>query len=136
MIECKYANLHTNSKKGGDYLTVDDSMKFGNLLARMIKEANLSHVKFYTALGIKKPYFYDIISGKVNPPPPDRQFAMLKILNPTEEQRALFFDLAAQERNEVPADIAEILKDKKLRSKLRQDIDYKNLLKNGDSKNE
>ena len=26
--------------------------------------------KFYTALGIKKPYFYDILSGKVNPPPP------------------------------------------------------------------
>ena len=59
---------------------VDDSMKFCNLLAQMIKEANLSNVKFYTALGIKKPYFYDILSGKVNPPPPDRQFAMLRLL--------------------------------------------------------
>lgn len=61
---------------------------------------------------------------------------MLNLLNPTEEQRELFFDLAAQERNEVPADIAEALKDKKLRKKLRKDIDYEKLLKNGDSKNE
>ena len=114
----------------------DNSIKFCNLLAQMIKEANLSNIKFYTTLGIKKPYFYDILSGKVNPPPPERQFAMLKLLNPTEEQRELFFDLAAQERNEVPADIAEALKDKKLRKKLRKDIDYEKLLKNGDSKNE
>lgn len=61
---------------------------------------------------------------------------MLNLLNPTEEQRELFFDLAAKERNEVPADIAEALKDKKLRKKLRKDIDYEKLLKNGDSKNE
>ena len=102
----------------------------------MIKEANLSNIKFYTTLGIKKPYFYDILSGKVNPPPPERQFAMLKLLNPTEEQRNLFFDLAAQERNEVPADIAEILKDKELCSELRKNINYKKILKNGDCKNE
>lgn len=117
-------------------MTVDESIKFCDLLARMIKEANLSNVKFYTALGIKKPYFYDILSGKVNPPPPERQFAMLNLLNPTEEQRELFFDLAAQERNEVPADIAETLKDKKLRKNLRKGINYEKLLKNGEFKDE
>ena len=102
----------------------------------MIKEANLSNIKFYTTLGIKKPYFYDILSGKVNPPPPERQFAMLKLLNPTEEQRNLFFDLAAQERNEVPADIAQALKNKDLCRELRNGIDYKRLLKNGEYKDE
>lgn len=102
----------------------------------MIKEANLSNVKFYTALGIKKPYFYDILSGKVNPPPSERQFAMLKLLNPTEEKRELFFDLAAQERNEVPADIAQCLKDKDLCRELRKGIDYEKLLKDGECKDE
>ena len=77
----------------------------------MIKEANLSNVKFYTALGIKKPYFYDILSGKVN-------------------------DLAAQERNEVPADIAKTLENKDLCRELRNGIDYEKLLKNGEYKNE
>lgn len=116
-------------------MIVDDNCKFCELLALLIKEANLSNVKFYTGLGIKKPYFYDILSGKVNPPPPERQFAMLKLLKPTEEQSALFFDLAAQERNEVPADIAEQLKDETIRSGLIKNIDYANLLKNGDNKN-
>lgn len=100
----------------------------------MIKEANLSNVKFYTALGIKKPYFYDILSGKVNPPPPERQIAMLQLLRPKPEQIALFFDLAAQERNEVPADIAQKLKNKDLCKQLRHDIDYEKLLKNGENK--
>ena len=102
----------------------------------MIKEANLSNVKFYTALGIKKPYFYDILSGKVNPPPPDRQFAMLQLLKPKPEQIALFFDLAAHERNEVPADIVQILKNEDLCRELRTGIDYEKLLKNGEYKNE
>lgn len=97
-----------------------NSIKFCDLLGQMIKEANLSNVKFYTSLGIKKPYFYDILSGKVNPPPPDRQFAMIKLLNPKPEQIELFFDLAAQERNEVPADIAQTLKNKDLCKKLQK----------------
>lgn len=117
-------------------MLADNSIRFCNLLAQMIKEANLSNVKFYTTLGIKKPYFYDILSGKVNPPPPARQFAMLKLLNPTEEQRELFFDLAAQERNEVPADIAEALKNRELCRRLREGIDYEKLLKNGEGKDE
>lgn len=117
-------------------MTVEDPIKFCDLLAQMIKEANLSNVKFYTALGIKKPYFYDILSGKVNPPPPNRQFAMLKLLQPKPEQIVMFFDLAAQERNEVPADIAQILKNKNLCKKLRNGIDYEKLLKNGEDKDE
>lgn len=86
----------------------------------MIKEANLSNAKFYTALGIKKPYFYDILSGKVNPPPPDRQIAMLRLLKPKPEEIALFFDLAAQERNEVPADIAKTLENKRFVQKIEK----------------
>lgn len=117
-------------------MTDDNSIKFCDLLAQMIKEAHLSNVNFYTSLGIKKPYFYDILSGKVNPPPPDRQFAMLELLNPKPEQIPLFFDLAAQQRNEVPADIAKILEDKELCRELRTRIDYQNILKNGECKDE
>lgn len=117
-------------------MTSDNTDRFCDLLAKMIKEAKLSNVQFYTELGIKKPYFYDILSGKVNPPPPTRQFAMLKLLNPEPEKITLFFNLAAQERNEVPADIAEALKNEQLRNELRKNIDYKTLLENGDKQND
>lgn len=52
-------------------MIVDDAWKCCNLIVQMIKEENLSNIKFYTALGIKDPYFYDSISDKVNSPPPD-----------------------------------------------------------------
>lgn len=117
-------------------MIVDDNRRFCDLLAQMIKKANMTNVKFYTELRIKKPYFYDILSGKVNPPPPDRQFAMLKLLNPTDEDATLFFDLAAKERDEVPADIAKKIKDESLKKQLRRNINYKELLKNGENKNE
>lgn len=108
------------------------SLKFGELLRQLIKEAGMSQSKFYEELGIGKPYFYDILSGKVNPPPPERQIAMLKLLQPKEEQIKLFFDLAAKERKEIPADIAKKLENKDLCKELRKSIDYEELLKNGE----
>ncbi|MEG0771633.1 MAG: hypothetical protein RR436_07040 [Clostridia bacterium] len=110
--------------------------RFCELLAKLIIKSEISKVKFYTAVGITKPYFYDILSGKVNPPPPLRQFAMIKQLKPTKEERLLFFDLAAKERGEVPADIAELLKDEKIMTKLRAEKEYKELFMNGENKDE
>ena len=116
-------------------MVIDSGYKFCELLTQMIRDASLSNVEFYTALGIKKPYFYDILGGKVNPPPPNRQFAMLKLLNATKEQSALFFDLAAKERGEVPADIANFLENKEICEDLRKKINYTTLLKNGGKQN-
>lgn len=79
---------------------------FGELLKQLIKEQNMTQYEFYTQLGIKKPYFYDIISGKVNPPPPPLQIRAMDILQADEETRIAFYDLAAKSRNELPADIA------------------------------
>ena len=51
---------------------------FGDYLRAMIKQAKMSQAQFYTAVKITKPYFYDILSGKVNPPPPEMQYTMIK----------------------------------------------------------
>lgn len=58
-----------------------DKKAFGNFLREMIKQAGISQSAFYSAVEITKPYFYDILSGKVNPPPPDVQYKMLENLN-------------------------------------------------------
>ena len=50
---------------------------FGNFLREKIKQSGISQSAFYSAVGITKPYFYDILSGKVNPPPPEIQYRML-----------------------------------------------------------
>ena len=134
MIVCKYVYLHTN-KRGDDLLSIDNSQRFCDLLDQMIKEANLKKVDFYTALGIKKPYFYDILSGKVNPPPSERQLDMIRLLKPSKEKMIAFFNAAALERGEVPVDIAIQLEKREIADNLRKNIDYEKILGNGDAKN-
>ena len=80
-------------------------------LREMIKQTGISQSAFYSAVEITKPYFYDILSGKVNPPPPDVQYKMLENLNLDEQQRNEFLNLAAEGRGEVPADIAKLIAD-------------------------
>ncbi len=80
---------------------------FGDYLKELIKVKGMTQIEFYTALGIKKPYFYDIVSGRVNPPPYSLQFKAMDILEADEQTREKFFDMAAQDRKELPADIAQ-----------------------------
>ncbi len=82
---------------------------FGDFLREMIRQSGSSQSAFYSAVEITKPYFYDILSGKVKPPPPDVQYKMLEHLTCTAAQRSEFFNLAATGRGEIPADIARLI---------------------------
>ena len=88
-----------------------DKKAFGNFLREMIKQTGISQSAFYSAVEITKPYFYDILSGKVNPPPPEIQYKMLEHLDVDEQQRNEFLNLAATGRSEIPADIAKLISD-------------------------
>lgn len=88
---------------------MNEEPRFGEYLKQLIKEAGLTQTDFYTQLGIKKPYFYDIASGRVNPPPPPLQFKAVEILHADEETKIRFFNLAAKERGEMPADITQMI---------------------------
>lgn len=86
-----------------------DRRAFGNYLREMIKQTGISQSTFYSSVEITKPYFYDILSGKVNPPPPEIQYKMLENLKVDERQRNEFLNLAAEGRSEIPADIAKLI---------------------------
>lgn len=79
---------------------------FGEYLKTLIKQANMTQTQFYTAVGITKPYFYDILSGRVSPPPAELQFKIAQVLHVDSETCAILFDLAAKGRKEIPADVA------------------------------
>lgn len=85
--------------------------EFGKYLKMLIKAQGMTQTEFYTSLGIKKPYFYDIVSGRVNPPPYPLQIKAMEILNADEKTRERFYDMAAQGRKELPADIAQVVSD-------------------------
>ncbi len=86
---------------------------FGDYLVEQIKKAAMSQEEFYNAVGIKKPYFYDLLTA--TPPPIELQDRMLAVLDDKTgadlERRSRFYDLAAAGRNEIPADIAKLISD-------------------------
>ena len=86
-----------------------DKKAFGNYLKRLIADSNMTQSAFYEAVEITKPYFYDILSGKVNPPPPEIQYKMLASLKINEQEKREFYNLAAEGRGEIPADIATMI---------------------------
>ena len=91
-----------------------EKYEFGAYLVQAIKDANMVQEEFYTAVGIKKPYFYDILTG--SPPPQNTLEKMLEVLEkklpPDKSRRNTFFNLAAKCRQEIPADIVDLIKDR------------------------
>lgn len=99
--------------------------EFGDYLKKLIKDAGMTQTEFYTQWGIKKPYFYDIIGGRVSPPPYPLQYKAMEILQSDSKTREEFFDIAAKGRKELPADIAELVYDnpialKNIRKNIKQ----------------
>lgn len=84
---------------------------FGEFLVKEIRNANMSQEEFYNAVGIKKPYFYDLLTA--SPPPVDLQNRMLSVLDAKTgadtNRRSSLYDLAAQGRGEIPADITDLI---------------------------
>ena len=66
--------------KGGGYSMPrarKSCSEFGVYLAGAIKAAGMSQYEFYTQAEVAKPYFYEIMAGKTNPPPRETLERML-----------------------------------------------------------
>ena len=85
--------------------------EFGLFLVEQIRSAGMSQEEFYNAVGIKKPYFYDILTA--SPPPIDLQNRILAVLDEKTgvnlKRRNTLYDLAAVGRKEIPADILKLI---------------------------
>ena len=86
---------------------------FGQFLVDQIKAAKMSQEVFHKKVGVAKPTFYDWLHSA--PPPPETQYRILSVLEEKtgndQERRSKLLDLAAQERDEIPADIDALIKD-------------------------
>ena len=86
---------------------------FGEYLTKLIKDAGMSQFEFYTDAGITKPYFYDMLSGRTNPPPRETLERMMDVLEkrlpPDEKRRTEFINRAALSRGEIPCDISDMI---------------------------
>ena len=86
---------------------------FGEYLTKLIKDAGMSQYDFYSEADIAKPYFYDMLSGRTNPPPQQALERMMDVLEKRlpldEKRRTEFINRAAICRGEIPCDINEMI---------------------------
>ena len=82
---------------------------FGQFLRCLIKESPYTYKQFYEQLGIKRSYLNDILRRRTNPPPAYLQFKIADILELDAGIKSEFFELAAKERGEFPADLSQYL---------------------------
>lgn len=106
-------------------MTKRQKTAFGQYLVDQIKVAGMSQEVFYTKVGITKPYFYDLLHS--DPPPAALQRRIAAVLDEQTGidlcRQRMLFDLAAQEREEIPADIDELIKtDKANWDKIREKL--------------
>lgn len=102
--------------------------EYGKILTSLIKSKGMSQSYFYQHLKIAKPYFYDIVSGKVKPPPAETQIKIVRFLKLDKKQMISLFDVAAAERNELPLDVMLYLKKLENLDEIRFNIDYSEIL--------
>lgn len=114
-------------------LVSEQKSEYGKMLVNLIKLKGMSQQMFYDKLGIKKTYFYDIISGKANPPPPIMQLKIIDILQPSEIERNSLLEIAATTRKEMPADILIYLRNNSnILDEIRNSKKYKKFMSKGE----
>lgn len=80
-------------------------MSYSELLMTFKNQKNISNNALAKMLGISSVYLGEILNGKKKPPQSEIQMKIMTVLGLDSYKRSLLFDLAAQERNEIPADI-------------------------------
>lgn len=99
-------------------------MAYGEVLKAFIDSSGISKTYICESLGISRPYLYAVFSGATPPPVPEKQIQLADLLNANKEQRSMLFDLAASERNEPPADVAQCIKDPSFLNQIREEFIY------------
>ena len=84
-------------------------LNFGDFLQKKRMERQITLRKMAELLGFSAPYLTDIEKDRRNPPEMESLEQISKILNLSENERAVMFDLAGKKRNAVAPDLPEYI---------------------------
>ena len=82
---------------------------FSLFLVEKKKTLNLSNSKLAAMANISAVYLGEIINNKKCPPDKKTQYSLSEALQLTDQEKTEFFNLAANERRELPVDIYDYL---------------------------
>lgn len=95
---------------------------FGSFLKKEIKRNKLSQNKFAKEIGVSSYYIGQLIKGEKRPPSREIQNKMVRVLMFDEIKQHDFYDLIAKEKNDIPSDIYNEIKDSKNWNEIRKRI--------------
>lgn len=97
------------------------SSAFGDFIAEKRKEKGISLRKMADLLDISPAYWSDIEKGRRNPPNINKIEEIAKLLGLTDDEIDNLIDMASDDRNEIPMDLPEYIKESDLaRTALRK----------------
>jgi len=91
-----------------------NEIRFGEFIANKRKQKRITLRKMAEMLDISPAYLSDIEKSRRNPPDINILNKISLVLNLTEEEKYMMFDLAGKERNEVSPDLPEYIMNKNI----------------------
>ena len=82
---------------------------FGDFLQKKRTEKEITLRKMAEMIGITAPYLTDIEKDRRNPPEMEKLETIARILNLSDDDKAIMFDLAGKKRNSVAPDLPEYI---------------------------
>lgn len=82
---------------------------FGEFLQKKREERKITLRRMAEKMGITPPYLSDIEKDRRNPPEMEKLCQISRILNLSDEEETLMFDLAGKKRNSVAPDLPEYI---------------------------
>ncbi|MBS5863776.1 MAG: helix-turn-helix transcriptional regulator [Clostridium sp.] len=95
---------------------------FSDFLKKEISKNNYSQNKFAKEIGISSYYLGQLIKGEKRPPSREIQNKIVVALNFAENKKNEFYDLIAKEKNDIPSDIYDEIKDSNNWNEIRKKI--------------
>lgn len=96
--------------------------KFGSFLKKEITRNKLSQNKFAKEIGVSSYYVGQLLKGEKRPPSRELQNKIVDVLNFNETKKNDFYDLIAKEKNDIPSDIYNEIKDSNDWNEIRRKI--------------
>ena len=96
--------------------------KFGSFLKKEITRNKLSQNKFANEIGVSSYYVGQLLKGEKRPPSRELQNKMVNVLNFDEIKKNIFYDLIAKEKDDIPSDIYNEIKESKDWNEIRKKI--------------
>ena len=111
MVECTHGSIHAVVIEGVVFVNPN---RFGDFVVEKRKNRGLSLRRMADLLELSPAYWSDIEKGRRNPPALPKLMEIARLLGLSQEETDFMIDIASQDRDEIPMDLPDYIKESDL----------------------